>query len=136
MKMLIIFILILITLPAFCPTLHRADILQPEPIRYDPILRAFMFVESSFRTDVVNSLGYAGILQIGQKMIDEANRINRLQGNHIEFFISDALDSTKSVAIWYTVQNYKNPAYNARIAARIWNPTASKKYYQKIKANL
>lgn len=108
----------------------RAELCVPaqKPITYDPILFAFIHVESNNRHDVVNHLGYTGILQIGQEMIDEVNRIQKDQ----VFTISDALDSTKSVRVWYCIQSYKNPSYDLKTACRVWNPTASEKYYEKI----
>jgi len=103
-------------------------IAESKSITYDPILFAFMEAESNFRTDVVNHLGYTGILQIGQEMITDANRI---QKNHV-FTLSDALDSTKSVQIWYIMQNHYNRSYTLKNACRIWNSTASEKYIEKI----
>ena len=117
------------------PPAGMIDIVIPKAIKvYDPILNAFMEVESNFRTGVINNLGYTGILQIGQEMTDEANRINELSGNPLRFkFPECALDSLQSVQIWYIVQDWHNPTYNLRRAAYIWNPLASVKYYLKIK---
>lgn len=132
-KTLLILILILFCelLPA--PVSGVVFIPQGKVIHYDPMLLAFMKVESNFRTDVVNSLGYTGILQIGQEMIDEANRILRMQGRIPEFRISECLDSTKSVRLWYTIQNKLNPSYTLQNACRIWNSQGGDLYYQRIK---
>lgn len=99
---------------------------------YEPMLIAFEFVESSFDTDTVNRLGYGGILQIGQQMVDEVNRINKLSGNTSRFTLSDRLDSTKSTQMWYIVMDYWNPSYDLKRACFVWNPKASNKYYKKI----
>jgi hypothetical protein len=108
-----------------------------EIIVFDPILYAFQKVESNFDTDVVNSLGYTGILQEGQEMINEANRICKMTGNPARFtFPGSALDSLQSVQIWYIVQDYWNPRYEVKRACKIWNPLASNRYYLKIKSAL
>lgn len=110
-------------------------IVRQEPINvFDPMLYAFQGVESSFDVDVVNHLGYTGILQEGQEMINEANRICELTGNPLRFtFPGSALDSLQSVQIWYIVQGFHNPKYELMRAAKIWNPLASEKYLNKIK---
>ena len=96
------------------------------------MLYAFMKVESDFDTDTINKLGYGGILQIGQEMTDEVNRILKLNGFPAKFTLSDRLDSLKSVQEWYIVQHYRNASYDLKRACKIWNPKANKKYYLKI----
>ncbi len=101
---------------------------------YDPMLTAFMQVESNFRVNIVNHLGYTGILQEGQEMINEANRLCKMQGLTCRFtFPESALDSLESVKIWYIVQTYWNPSYDIIKAAKTWNPLSSINYYLKIK---
>jgi hypothetical protein len=105
-----------------------------EPIRiFDPILYAFMSVESSFDKDTVNSCNAGGILQIRPEMIDEVNRILRLRKIALKYVLDDRLDSAKSVQIWNIVQGYWNPGYNLRQAAKIWNPLANSEYLKRIK---
>jgi hypothetical protein len=113
-------------------------ILRSDEVRiFDPMLYAFQKVESNFDTDVVNHLGYTGILQEGPEMISEANRICKMTGNPARFkFPGAALDSLQSVQIWYVVQNYWNPQYSLKKAAKVWNPLASKKYYLKIRKEM
>jgi len=133
-RMSTIILIFLFSIPAFAPAEIFLPIPKAEPIRvFDPMLYSFQFVESSFDTDTVNSLGYGGILQIGQEMVDEANRICILTGNPACFVLDDRLDSTKSVQMWYIAQNYWNPKYELRKACKIWNPMASEKYYLKLK---
>jgi hypothetical protein len=138
MKTILIIIFLLFTLSASAPEDKRLTIVRAESVKpYDPILNAFMFVESNYRTDVVSSLGYTGLLQIGQEMTDEANRINKLSSNPIRFkFPQSALDSLQSVQIWYTVQSYWNKSYSVKRACKVWNPLASGRYYNKVRANL
>lgn len=128
-------ILTLLSLKAFCPAekiiyIEQSEVIQP----CDVMLYAFQKVESNFNTTVVNWLGYTGILQIGQEMTDEANRICEVRGNPQRFtFPESALDSLESVQIWYIVQGFWNPTYDLKRAAKIWNPLASERYYNKIK---
>ena len=132
----IIFIL-LFTIPAFCPGAKCFYIERQKEIKlFDPILYAFQAIESNFDTDTINRLGYGGILQIGQEMIDEVNRIYKMKGIIKSCTLTDRLDSTKSVQMWYIVQNYWNPSYEIKKACKVWNPLASIKYYNKIKAKL
>jgi len=113
-------------------------IVAPERIIvFDPMLYAFQKIESNFDCEVVNHLGYTGILQEGPEMIAEANRICKLTGNPKRFtFPAAALDSVKSVQVWYIVQDYWNPKYQLKKACKIWNPLASINYYKKIKKAL
>ena len=138
MKTILTLILLCFSLSLSAPPDKRLVIFEGEAVRpYDRVLNAFMFVESNYRTDVVNSLGYTGILQIGQEMTDEANRINIMSGSPIRFnFPESALDSLQSVQIWYTVQSYWNKSYSVKRACKVWNPEASNRYYNKIKSNL
>lgn len=136
MKMLtLILVLSFFSSVLTAPPNHVLAIVAGEKIQpFDPMLYSFQSVESSFRTDVVNYLGYSGILQEGPEMIAEANRINEMKGNPIRFtFPESALDSLQAVQIWYIVQDYWNPRYELRRAAKIWNPLSSVKYYNKIK---
>jgi hypothetical protein len=133
MKILILFLVL--TFRAYCPEYRTLYVAEAEKIQpFDPMLYSFQKIESNFNIDVVNSLGYTGILQEGQKMIDEANRICKMVGNPLRFsFPPSALDSLQSVQVWYIVQSYWNPQYNLRKAAKIWNPEASINYYNKIR---
>lgn len=136
MKMTLITILSFFTLILTAPPNGVIAIAELKPIHYDSMLDAFMFVESSYRTDVVNSLGYTGILQIGEEMVNEVNRICRIKGIPKSFTLTDRLDSTKSVQMWYIVQSYWNPDYTLKKAAKLWNPLATNNYYKKIKARI
>lgn len=133
MRLLVLLLLLLLTLPLWAPDVDQAFIAEQEPIHYDPMLFAFMKVESNFRADVVNNLGYTGILQIGQEMIDEANRILMLHGKIQSCTLTDATDSTKSVRVWYIIQNHYNRSYTLENACRIWNPLGGELYYRRIK---
>lgn len=126
-----IFCLFFSTLTA--PPVKELPIAEGKGIFFDPMLIAFMQVESNFDTDTINRLGYGGILQIGSEMVEEANRISRIKGINQSFTLTDRLDSTKSVQMWYIVQNYWNESYALKRACIVWNPLASINYYRKIK---
>jgi len=131
-KLSIIFFLLIFTRILFAPGLAIINIPSAEPIRFDPILMAFEKIESSNREKIVNSIGATGILQIMPIMIDEVNRICRKLKNPMRFTIADRLDSTKSVQIWYIVQNYYNAGYDLKRACKVWNSKAGTDYYNKI----
>jgi hypothetical protein len=98
----------------------------------DKILLAFELTESNMNESVINSLGYAGILQEGQQIIDDANRINELNGNPYRFELSDRLNQRKAVWIWYTIQNHYNPKYRISTACFLWNYLGGEIYYQRV----
>jgi hypothetical protein len=135
MKMIVISLIFSL----FCSVLtappnNSIVIFESEPIQvFDKMLYAFQKVESNFDTDTINRLGYGGILQIGQEMINEANRICRIRQINESFALSDRLDSIKSVRVWYIVQNYWNESYTLKKACMVWNPLASVNYFNKIK---
>jgi hypothetical protein len=132
-KMTIFLILALITLRLSAPSSQCLYIEKSTQIKtIDLKLLAFYKVESDFRTKVINSLGYRGILQEGQEIVNEANKINARNGNSIRYTINDCLDSAKATSIWYIIQGYWNQEYNLRKAAKIWNPLASPEYYRRI----
>jgi hypothetical protein len=135
-KLIILLALAGLPVAGFAPKgIAQAAILECTPIVvFDPMLYAFEKIESNFNTTVVNSLGYGGILQIGQEMIDEVNRICKLRGIKKRFELSDRLNKTLSEEMWYIVQNHHNPAYGLKKACKVWNPTASHRYYDKIRA--
>lgn len=133
-KIIFILLLSLTTIQLPAPGLNEIPIAEPEVIyEFDPTLHSFKFIESSLRTDIVNRLGYTGILQIGPEMVAEANRICDKLEIPLHFTMADALSEKKSTQMWYIVQNYWNPDYNLKRACHIWNPLASTNYYNKIK---
>jgi hypothetical protein len=83
----------------------------------DPLLLSFVKVESDFKEDAVNEVsGARGILQILPCMIDEVNRILKLN----KYTWDDAFNAFKSMEIWYIIQQYHNPEYDIEKACKIW----------------
>lgn len=83
----------------------------------DPLLRAFMYVESKFKDDVVNPVtGARGVLQILPIMIREVNRIQK----DVTYTWDDAFSIEKSIEIWYKIQHHHNPNYDIGKACRVW----------------
>jgi hypothetical protein len=134
MKILTTCLLLTVSLICTAPEYKTLYIQRSEAIEvFDPILYAFQFVESSFNPDTINSLGYGGILQIGQEMVDEVNRICVLNHDPRRFVLNDRLNVVKSNQMWYIVQHHWNPQYNVKKAAMIWNPLGTAEYYRRIK---
>ena len=134
MRLIILILLLLLSSKLMAPEYRHFDIPKADKIvPFDKLLHAFMFVESGYRSDVVNSLGFTGILQEGKSIVDDANRILVLRGFKPRFNYSDRLDSTKSVLIWYAIQSYYNLNYSVYRASVIWNPKGGKEYFEKIK---
>lgn len=132
MKILIIFSFLFGSLTA--PPHQELPIKESEPIQpFQPMAMAFQYVESNFDADTVNILGYTGMMQEGQEMINEANRICKLTGNLKRFtFPEAALDSLQSVQVWYIVMDHWNENYKLKRAAHIWNPLANHKYLERL----
>lgn len=58
-----------------------------------------------------------GVLQIRPVAVTEANNIS----GYTKYYLSDRLDSLKSVEMFFTIQDFWNPDYNIYKAAMIWN---------------
>jgi len=133
MIMIICFLSLFTSLTA--PPHQELPIVQSEPISpHQPLAMAFQYVESSFRTDVINELGYTGIMQEGQEMILEANRICEITGNPKRFtFPESALDSLQATQIWFIVMDFHNGSYQLDKAADIWNHLGTPEYIRRLK---
>ena len=58
-----------------------------------------------------------GILQLRPIAIQE---VNRILGKQV-YYLSDRVDSVKSVEIFFIIQQFHNPPFNSYKAAMIWN---------------
>lgn len=134
----LIFILNLFTCVVTAPMYPVAYITSREPLKYQRLLHAIIQIESRGDPDAINWDEHAmGLLQIRPIMIEEANRILRLQGKTQSCTLTDALDSMKSIQIYWIVQNFHNPSNDVKIGCRVWNGKSVKnKYYKKIQAQL
>jgi hypothetical protein len=125
--MKIIPIILLIFLPLVLHAPPREDVKESQQrmkkdYERDKILEAIMEKESNFNTKAVNRKENAvGILQIRPIMVREVNNILRQRGDSIFYSLSDRLDSTKSVEMYYTFQKARNPEYDPQIACYLWN---------------
>ena len=58
-----------------------------------------------------------GILQLRPIAIQE---VNRILGKQV-YYLSDRVDSVKSVEIFFIIQQFHNPTFDAYKAAMVWN---------------
>lgn len=116
-------IIALMTVFCFAPRNSTVMIFESKPIQVpDKLILAIMQYESQNNPLAYNaSEDAAGILQLRPIMIDEVNRIMKLQNNPERYTLNDRWDSLKSVRIYYTVQTFHNPGYNHKKAAYLWN---------------
>lgn len=154
LKILILTTLLFLSLSIFRPTISQ-DSTRSEynktPIEDfiasvkppDKLLQLVMEQESGFDPSRVNKRENAvGILQIRPIMLNHVNDILRKDGKDISYTLADRYDSTKSVKMWYIVQNYHNPNYDPKIACYVWNggtnnyKKMSHAYWLKIKYRL
>jgi hypothetical protein len=117
------------------PVIYIAD---REPLKDQRLLNAIIQVESGGNPLRVNFGEQAmGLLQIRPVMLNEVNRILKLQGIIKSFTLTDALDSTKSIQMYWIVMNFYNPANDLKTGAIVWNGKSKHNHYwQKVKAIL
>jgi hypothetical protein len=133
MRLILTILFLFISIRLLAPDAKILYIQKLDPLKsIDKILLAFELTESNMNETVINSLGYAGILQEGQQIIDDANRINELNGNPYRFELSDRLNQRKAVWIWYTIQNHYNPSYRINRACDLWNSLGGEVYYKRV----
>ena len=85
-----------------------------------PIERAFIRLESNFKTDVVNSVsGAIGVLQITTVMIADVNKICKRIGLKRHYKIQDAFSPEKSLEIFRIAIIWYDPA-DLQEACKIW----------------
>jgi hypothetical protein len=139
-KLITLLALILLSFKCFAPTCKEIAIIKSEPIIYDSTLLAIMKVESNFNPNAINyDEDAVGCLQIRPVMLNEVNRIQKELGRKEFFELKDRLDSTKSVKMYYIVQNYYNPTGDSKFSARLWNGGTIKyipqteEYWNKVK---
>lgn len=96
----------------------------------DAMVKAFAKQESGFNCNAVSPCGrYVGYLQIGEIMVDEANRI---VGGEI-FHYDDRYSQYISTEIFNIVMLHRNPKLNIDKAIDIWNPNCPMSYRDNIK---
>lgn len=94
--------------------------------RWKDVVKAIAHVESKNKKKAISKCGnYAGFLQISKVVVDDCNRIigrKKYKYNH-------RFDKTKSIEMFYIIQNYYNPDSDVEKAIRLWNggPKFSKK---------
>ncbi len=133
-KMLIVFLLFAF-IRTFAPEASTLMLLEGEILKDQRLLMAIIEVESKGNPDIINFNEQAlGLLQIRPVMIDEINRILREQGKIKSFTLTDALDSTKAIEMYWIAQNYHNPANDVKRGCEVWNgKSKTNKYYKRIK---
>lgn len=87
----------------------------------DMVLLSFMWYESRYDSTAINPVsGARGVLQILPIMIEEANRLQKLYHSPIRYTWDDAWSVSRSIEIWYLVQQHHNPDYDLQKACQIW----------------
>jgi hypothetical protein len=125
-KLMLILILTFVFIRSIAPvTPHEFIIVKSEPIYIfnltDPLTRAVAYIESRFKSNVINKKsGARGLMQITPVMIKEVNKICKKLNLPNHYTWTDAFDPYKSIEIWNIVQNYKNPEHYIDKACRIW----------------
>lgn len=138
-RMILAFLILLITIPVIAPTSNHLIILRSEVSNpYERLLSAIIQIESGGNPSLINLKEHAfGLLQIRPIMLKEVNRILKEQGIIKSFMLMDALDSTKSIEMYWIVQNYYNASGDFKTGAVVWNGKSKHNhYYAKVKLQL
>jgi len=92
------------------------------------LVDAFMYVESRYNEKIIGNGNDAGVLQLRPIMVREANRILKQK----KYTYSDRFSFENSINIFEIIMAHYNSGYKIERACKLWNPTASKKYFDKI----
>lgn len=93
-----------------------------EYIRYAKFISALIEVESKWNPDALNKKEDAvGLLQIRPVMLDDVNRILRINENKRQYKLSDRWDLEKSLEIFKIYTDYYSKDSDFETIARRWN---------------
>jgi len=109
-----------------------------------PLIEAMIWVESRDNDSAYNKREDAvGCLQIRPIMLRECNRILELQNVEKRYTLEDRWSRTKSVQIFYVVNNYHHENATYEEIARAWNggpnwaqKGGTKRYWNKVQRKL
>lgn len=113
-------------------------------VRGNTLVDAVMYVESRNNPNAWNKHEDAcGVLQIRPIMINDVNRILSKKNTPKVYTLNDRWNKTKSIEIFYIIQEYYSPNGTPERIARVWNggPNGYKKpqtlaYWHKVKQQL
>ena len=113
-------------------------------VRSNTLVDAIIYVESRNNPSAWNKREDAcGVLQIRPIMINDVNRILSKKNTPKVYTLNDRWNKTKSIEIFYIIQEYYSPNGTPERIARVWNggPNGYKKpqtlaYWHKVKKQL
>ena len=113
-------------------------------VRGNTLVDAIIYVESRNNPNAWNKREDAcGVLQIRPIMINDVNRILSKKNTPKVYTLNDRWNKTKSIEIFYIIQEYYSPNGTPERIARVWNggPNGYKKpqtlaYWHKVKKQL
>ena len=117
---------------------------SPDGVARDNLVDAIIYVESRNSPNAWNKREDAcGVLQIRPIMINDVNRILSKKNTPKVYTLNDRWNKTKSIEIFYIIQEYYSPNGTPERIARVWNggPNGYKKpqtlaYWHKVKKQL
>ena len=106
---------------------------------WDNLIKAISAVESKGNVNAVSGK-HVGILQISPVVVDDCNRINKLNKRKERYKYGDRYNKEKSIRMFNCIQDFYNPSHDFEAAIRLWNggsgwrqhPRKTDKYYQKV----
>lgn len=102
----------------------------PTPTQMDPLVSALIYVESSGNDSAYyQDTEAVGCLQIRPIMVEEVNRILKIQGKENRFKLKDRWDREKSLEMFYVWKKFHHSNSTNEHIARNWN--GGPKGYQK-----
>ena len=98
----------------------------PHPL--EPLLNAIIHVESKGDPKAYNKQGdCVGLLQITKICVRECNNVLKRKGSDKRYTYNDRWDGTKSIEMFYLLQEAYNPNNDIHKGIRIWNKRPSYK---------
>jgi len=123
----------------------KSDLIEVnDVVDLTPLIEAMIWVESRDNDSAYNKREDAvGCLQIRPIMLRECNRILELQNVEKRYTLEDRWSRTKSVQIFYVVNNYHHENATYEEIARAWNggpnwaqKGGTKRYWNKVQRKL
>lgn len=100
---------------------------------WDCFTEAMIWRESRGKENAIGDGGKAvGVLQLHKIMVDDANRICRMNGDNVKYTYNDRYSREKSIEIFNIIQEHYNLERDKEKACDIWNSGHYDEYYTSI----
>lgn len=95
---------------------------------WDCFINALVWVESNGKHNAVGKNNDVGVLQITPILVEDCNRIV----GYDKYYLTDRLDSLKSVEMFNIIQDHYNPQHDYHWALKLWNARSAPSYHRAV----